>query len=118
MHHTLAPYFFNIMKGDKTLSTTEISEETYVKLKTPTFVILVSGIVTMTFSIAFIIFGIKNNESAIQERLTIADYKIDRRIDSISATRYRENMEFKMNIALHKLDLLMQKNKLGSFETE
>ncbi len=110
----IIPYLFKIYRGDKTLQKSEITEETYVKLKAPTFAILVSSIISITFSIAFIIFGIKDNEKAIEQRLTINEWQQTRKIDSISANSYRITMEYKMNSALKKLDLILEDPKYKS----
>jgi len=104
------------------LQKSEISEDTYVKLKLPALVTIIGTLVTLTFSVAFFYFGLKisvdSNQNEIKERVTIYDYKQDRKLDSISSVMYRREMQQKMNTVLNKLEILTDSKYKEHFTDE
>lgn len=122
MYRTYVPLLFNFYRGEIKLQKSEISEDTYVKLKLPALVTIIGTLITLTFSVAFFYFGLKisvdSNENDIQERVTIYDYKQDRKLDSISNTIYRREMQQKMNTVINKLEILTNSKYKDSFLDE
>lgn len=122
MYRTYVPLLFNFYRGEIKLQKSEISEDTYVKLKLPALVTIIGTLVTLTFSVAFFYFGLKisvdSNENEIQKRVTIYDYKQDRKLDSISNAMYRREMQQKMNTVLNKLEILTDSKYKEHFTDE
>lgn len=100
---TLITSLFHIIEGKKEMSESEITEATYIKLKLPTFITFLVALGTLTFSGAVIYINVKSNEKEIEQKVSITEYRIDRKIDSISAANYRSEFTRLLNEINNKL---------------
>lgn len=102
---------FQITKGDRVLNKSEITENTYVKLRTPAFILLVSGIISITLSMAAFIFLVKNLATDVENRITSTEYRLDRVKDSLALSQYRKETSVLLERIIIKQESYLKKKE-------
>ena len=100
----LLPYLFNIKQGDKNLTKSEISDETYITLKTPVYISVMIFIVGCAISIYGVFNQVNQNSKMIESKLTIQEYRTDRKIDSIANAQFRREIKRDIEIIIKSLN--------------
>jgi len=110
----LLPYLFNITQGDKKLIKSEISDETYITLKTPVYISVMIFIVGCAISIYGVYNQVNNNSELIESKVSVVEYRNDRKIDSIADSQYRRDARHDFEIIIENLEILTNQKLKGS----
>ena len=110
----LLPYLFNIIQGDKKLTKSEISDETYITLKTPVYIGVMIFIVGCAISIYGVYNQVNNNSDLIENKVSVVEYRHDRKIDSIADSQYRRDARHDFEAIIENLEILTKRKIKGS----
>ncbi len=116
----MIPLFFNIHQGDKKLTKSEISENTYVTLRAPVYISVIIFIVGVAISIYGVINQVTINSKALENKLSVTEYRQDRKLDSLALIQYRKEVRRDLTEILRKLDEIngITKKKSMHFEED
>ena len=100
----MIPLFFNIHQGEKKLTKSEISESTYVTLRAPVYISVIIFIVGVAISIYGVINQVGVNTKSLENKLSVSEYRQDRKLDSLSSIQYRKEIRRDLTEIIRKLD--------------
>lgn len=107
----LIPILFNINQGGKNLKPTEISETTTLTLKLPAIITVLVFLSGCLLSIGTLYRQVDENKAAINNKLSIEEYKKDRALDSkdndisnLQQEQFRKDMQDNVEIIIHQLE--------------